>query len=73
MSLIDQVFLKLLTLNLHLPIEFKLSEKPSMFCCTFFPFLGSKLNWPCSETKKNLHRSSIFEVIESGICAYLNA
>ena len=40
--------------NLHLPIEIKLSEKPQKFCCTFFPFFGSKLNVPCSERKKSL-------------------
>ena len=51
--------------NLHLPIEIKLYEKPETFLYTFFPFLSSKLNLPCSETKKNLDRSSISEVIES--------
>ena len=60
--------------NLHLPIEIKLSEKPSKFLRGFLPFVRSKLNLPCSEKKKkNLHRSSISEVIESERCAYLNA
>ena len=58
--------------NLHLPIEIKLSEKPSKFCSTFFPLLGSKLNLPCSEIKKNPHRLSIPAVIDSERCAYLN-
>ena len=59
--------------NFHLPIEINLSEKPSMFCWTFFPFLGSKLNLPCAEAKKNPHGSSISDVIESETCADLNA
>ena len=59
--------------NLHLPIEIKLSGKPSKLCGTFFPFFGTKLNLPCSEKRKNPHRSSILEVIESERCAYLNS
>ena len=38
--------------NLHLPIEINLSEKPSKFCGTFFPFLGSKLKLPYCAKKK---------------------
>ena len=59
--------------NLPLPIEIKVSEKPEMFCGTFLQFLRSKLSLPCSETKKNLHSSSISKVIESERFAYLNS
>ena len=59
--------------NLHIPIEIKLSEKLSIFWGIFFLFLGSTLNLPCSERKRNPHRWSISEVIESERCAYLNA
>ena len=38
--------------NLHLPIEIKLTEKPSKFFGSFFPFSGSKLSFPSSEKKK---------------------
>ena len=59
--------------NLHLRIEIKLSEKPLMPGGTFFPFLGSKLNFSCSGKKETRDRLSISEVIESERCAYLNA
>ena len=42
-------------------------------CATFFSFLGCKLNFPCSEKKKNSDRSSISAVIDSERYAYLNA
>ena len=45
--------------NLHLPIEIKLSEKPSKFPALFFPYLGFKLNLPCSEKKKKKKRTLI--------------
>ena len=35
--------------NLRLQIEIKLSEKPQTFCCFFFTFLQSILNYKCSE------------------------
>ena len=60
--------------NLPLPIQIKLSKKPSIFCCIFFfAFLEFKLNFQCSEKKNEPHRSSISAVIDSGTCAYLNA
>ena len=40
--------------NLHLPIEIKLYEKPSTFCCIFFPFLKCTLHLPCSVEKTTL-------------------
>ena len=49
----------------------KLSEKSQMFCGIFLLFLGSKLNLRCSEKKKNPHKLSISEVIETERCAYL--
>ena len=37
--------------NLPLPIQIKLSKKPEIFCCIFFAFLESTLNFQCSEKK----------------------
>ena len=37
--------------NLPLPIQIKLSKKPYIFCCIFFAFLESTLNFQCSEKK----------------------
>ena len=60
--------------NLPLSIQIKLSKKPYIFCCIFFAFLESTLNFQCSKKKKNEpHRSSISEVIDCKRCAYLNA
>ena len=59
--------------NLHLPIEIKLSEKPSTFCCIFFSIFRIYIKFAMFCCKKNPHSSSISEVIESERCAYLNA
>ena len=59
--------------NLPLQIQIKLSKKPLIFCCSFFAFLESTLNFQCSEKKNEPHRSSISEFIDSKRCAYLNA
>ena len=40
--------------NLHLAIQINLSEKPSMFSGICCPFLECTLNFPCSDTKRNL-------------------
>ena len=40
--------------NLQLPIQIKLSKKPPIFCCIFFPFLESTLIFQCSERKMSL-------------------
>ena len=40
--------------NLHLAIQINLSEKSSLFSGVFCPFLECTLNFPCSETKRNL-------------------
>ena len=40
--------------NLPLPIQIKLSKKPSIFCCIFFAFLESELNFQCFEKKMSL-------------------
>ena len=59
--------------NLPLPIQIKLSKKPSTFCGTFFAVLEFPLNCQCSEKKNEPHSSSISEVLCSERCAYLNA
>ena len=60
--------------TLPLQIQITLSKKPSSLLPYFFCyFLESTLNFQCSETKHELHRSNITEVIHSGRCAYLNA
>ena len=40
--------------NLPLPIQIKLSKKPSTFCAFFFAVLEFPLNFQCSETKMSL-------------------
>ena len=59
--------------NWPLPIQIKLSKKPSIFCCNFCCSFGiyikSSMFWKINEP----HRSSISEVIDSEKWAYLNA
>ena len=45
--------------NLQLPNKAKLSKKPSIFCCSFFAFLGSKLNLQCFKKKMSV-RAQVF-------------
>ena len=59
--------------NLQLPNKAKLSKKPSIFCCIFFAFFASKLNFQCFKKKNEPHSASISEVIDSERCACLNA
>ena len=40
--------------NLQLPNKAKLSKKLSIFCCSFFAVLGSKLNLQCFKKKMSL-------------------
>ena len=40
--------------NIPLPFQSKLSKKRQSFCCSFFPFLVSTLNFQCSEGKTSL-------------------
>ena len=49
-----------------------LSENPSIFCCIFFVFLESTLNFQCSEKKNEPDRSTIFEFTVSERCVDLN-
>ena len=58
--------------NLPLPIQIKLSKKPSVFCSIFFVFLESTLNFQCSETNNQAHRSSISELTVSERGVILN-
>ena len=51
----------------------KWSKKPESFFGICFAFLVSTWNFQCCEKKYEPHRSSISEVIDSEICAYLNA
>ena len=67
--------------KLPLPIQIKLSKKLQTFCHLFFAFFLSTWNFQYSEKKKkkkkkkkmNHKRSNVPEVIDSKICAYLNA
>ena len=59
--------------NLQLPIQIKLSKKPSTFCRISFAFLEFTLDFLCSQKKNEPHRSSISGVIDSERCTYLNA
>ena len=58
--------------NLALPIEIKLTKKPSIFCCIFFVFLELTLNFHCSEKINEPDTSSIAEVTVSEGCVDLN-
>ena len=58
--------------NLPLPIQMQLSENPSIFCCIFFVFLESTLNFQCSEKNNEPDRSSISEFTVSERCVDLN-
>ena len=40
--------------NLPLPIQIKFSKKPEGFCCTFFAFLDSTVNFQCFEKSTSL-------------------
>ena len=62
--------------NLRLPIEIQLSSKPQSFCYLFFAFwyLYEISNVLKKKKKKNeRHNSSISEITDSKIWAYLNA
>ena len=62
--------------NLRLPIEIQLSKIPHTFRDLFFHFwyLYKLSNVLKQEKKKNeRHKSSISEIIDYEICAYLNA
>ena len=64
--------------KLPLPIQIKLSKKLQTFCHLFFAFFLSTWNFQFSEKKKKKkknepQRSNVPEVIDSKICAYLNA
>ena len=59
--------------NLPWSIQIKWSKKPDRFFDICFAFLVSTWNFQCSEKKYEPHRTSVSEVIDSEICAYLNA
>ena len=59
--------------NLQFPVQIKSSKKQWTFWSIFFTFLISTGNVQCFEKRNDPHRLSICEVIDSEICAYLNA
>ena len=58
--------------NVPLPIQIEWSEKPLTSGVILLKCLESMWNFQCSEKTNEPHRSSISEVIECEICAYLN-
>ena len=59
--------------NLPMPIQLKLSKISSIFSGSFFYNFAIYSKFPMFLEKYEPHRSSIFEVIDSERCAYLNA
>ena len=49
--------------NLPLQIQIKLSKKPEIFCCVFFAFSESTLNFQCSEKKMSLIGKAILKLL----------
>ena len=58
--------------NLRLPIQFKLSKKPSVYSGIFFLNFGIYINFPMFWKKHEPHRSNFSEVIYSERRVYLN-
>ena len=50
-----------------------ISEKWRTFSGNFIPFSKSPQNFPHFETKDELHRLNILEVIDADKCSYFNA
>ena len=59
--------------DLPLPFQMQLSEKRKTFFAFFIAFSESPLNFGHFRKKKEVHSSSISEVIDSQRCVYLNA